>query len=84
MNRKDGSGIFVDSFLYFVRIYLEGLGIGVGKNRQGFCKENHIIRGNKCIRRNNNLVSGIDAQYVQGYHQGRSTTGRGQTAFRPH
>ena len=63
---------------------LHVLDIGVGKNRQGAGTDNHIIRGNKRIRRNNNLIADSYIKYVQSRKQSIGSIYRANTALCPH
>jgi len=64
MNRHDRLRILVDSFFYFVRIDLKGLGVGIGKNRQGAGTDNYVVGGNERVRGNNNLIADPNIEYV--------------------
>ena len=60
MDRENGPGTFGDLLFNFVWIYGKCFLIGIGKNRQCLLVENHIVGGNEGIRRDNNLIAGID------------------------
>ena len=81
MYRKNGGGTIVDLFFNLLWIDGESFRIRIGKYRQRFLIEDHIVGGNEGIRRDNNLIAGIDSQGVQCSDQGSGAAGGGNDPF---
>ena len=78
VHRNDGPGSRRNGGLDLARVHLERLRIRVHENRQRVLPQYHVDRGDKRVRRHQDLVARLDAQPVQAGEQRAGAVGRGQ------